>query len=89
MVDAIIDHTPPGERVVVTDDDLNRTSRQQIRTVFDDALLITPMPSPGLSDQHLDRIHAYVTAGRTGRLPQAANHGTAGPPDNVNLAERD
>jgi hypothetical protein len=75
-VDAIIDHTPPAEHVVVTDDDLTRTSRQQIRTVFDDALLITPMPSPGLSDEHLARIDDYLTtahtapSGRADRAPR-------------------
>ncbi|WP_423464243.1 HAD domain-containing protein [Promicromonospora sp. MS192] len=62
-VTTIKDHTDPGARVVFTDDDLSTQARTTLRNRYDpdDLLLVTPMPSPGLTDQHLDQITAFLT----------------------------
>lgn len=61
-VATILEHSPTGSRIVFTDDDLTTRSRAQLAGRFgaEDALLITPMPSPGLTDQHLSKIHSFL-----------------------------
>ena len=49
-----------SDRLVFTDDDLSARSRQQVRSIAESALLVTPMSSPGLTDQHLTTIEAYL-----------------------------
>ncbi|WP_419707984.1 HAD domain-containing protein [Promicromonospora sp. NFX87] len=51
---------PTTHRVVFADDDLTTRSRQQLRDTFDDVLLVTTMPSPGLTDQHLATITRFL-----------------------------
>lgn len=51
---------PDDGRVIFTDDDLNSRSRAQLRDTYDSPLLLTPMSSPGLTDEHLNQITRYL-----------------------------
>jgi hypothetical protein len=63
-VRTIKDHSAPGDRLVFADDDLTRRTRALLRDRYepDNLLLITPMPSPGLTDKHLSEITAFLSA---------------------------
>ena len=63
-VRTIRDHSDPADRLVFTDDDLTRRTRTILRDRYepDNLLLITPMPSPGLTDQHLREITTFLSA---------------------------
>lgn len=61
-VTAIRDLHDGGDRLIFTDDDISRRVREQLRTLTGAALLITPMPSPGLTDDHIEKIRAYLTS---------------------------
>lgn len=58
---AIREHVVPGGRFIFTDDSLRKDSRRRLRDVYGrGALLITPMSSPGLTDDHLKRIGEFL-----------------------------
>jgi hypothetical protein len=62
-VQAIKDRSPAGGRLVFTDDDLSRTTRAALMDRYEpeNVLLVTPMSSPGLTDEHLQRVDRFLT----------------------------
>jgi hypothetical protein len=62
-VQAIKDRSTAGDRLVFTDDDLSRTTRAALMDRYEpeNVLLVTPMSSPGLTDEHLQRVDRFLT----------------------------
>lgn len=62
---AIRERVPIGGRFVFTDDSLRKGSRRALREAYGrDALLVTPMSSPGLTDAHMGSIREFVARAR-------------------------